>query len=75
MMSTIYVTGSAKTLHVRVFYTSSHKQLLSPDSATDFWFLCTKIKLGNFCTDTEISTIGQNLHANMEGFRRAGHIY
>ena len=30
------VTGSAKTLHVRVFYASSQKQLLSPDSATDF---------------------------------------
>ena len=45
----------------------------------------------NFCTDTEISTVlpqymkklwyfeivkmSQNLHANMVGFRRAGHIY
>ena len=47
--------------------------------------------LGNFFTDAEVSTIlpqtsyklwhfkivkvGQNLHANMEGFRRASHIY
>ena len=54
-------------------------------------FDCTTIMLGNFCTDIEISTmllyimrklrhfemvkIGQNLHANMEGFRRAGHTY
>ena len=49
------------------------------------------MKLGNFCIDTEISSmllqimyklwhfkivkIGQNLHANMKGFCRAGHIY
>ena len=31
-----YVTGYAKTLHVRVFNASSQKQLLSPDSATEF---------------------------------------
>ena len=84
------MTSSAKTLHVRVFYTSLQKQLLSHDSTTDFRFLCTKKKYGTFCTDTEISTIllqimykvwhlkivkiGQKLHANMEGFRRAGHI-
>ena len=30
------VTGSSKTLHVRVFYTSSQKQLLRPDSTTAF---------------------------------------
>ena len=29
------VTNSAKTLHVCIFYTSSQKQLSSPDSATD----------------------------------------
>ena len=32
----LYVTSSGKTLHVRVFYTSSQKQLSSPDSTTDF---------------------------------------
>ena len=84
-----YVTGSAETLHVRVFYTSLQKQLLSHDSTTNFSFLCTKIKLGNFFTDTEISTIrqimyklwhlkiakiGQKLHVNMGFFCRAGHI-
>ena len=36
------MTASAKTLHVRVFYTSSQKQLLSPDCATDFDFFVPK---------------------------------
>ena len=87
-----YASGFAKTLQVHIFYTSSQKQLESPDSGTDIQFLYTKLKPGNFCSDTKISTtrlskimyklwhfkivkIGHNLHANMEDFHRAGHIY
>ena len=40
------MTGSAKTLHACVFYTSSQKQLWSPGSSTDF--LPKYCILGNF---------------------------
>ena len=56
IQSYVYVTGSAKTLYVHVFYTFSQKQLLNPNSLTDF---CTKIKLENFYIDGEIFTMLQ----------------
>ena len=37
-----YVTDSAKTLHVCIFYTSSQKHLPSPKSSTDFSFIVPK---------------------------------
>ena len=48
MVLYIYVIGSAKTLHVRVFYTASQKKLMI-QPIFDFY-----IKLRNFYTDHEI---------------------
>ena len=70
--------------------THLHKKLQNPNSPTNVWFLCTKIKLGNFFTNNKNFTmfylivlklwkfkalkLCQNLHVNMEGFHRASHI-
>ena len=55
------VTGSVKTLHVRIFYACSQKQLKNQDRSTDFQFLCTKITLENVYSDDEIFTMLQSV--------------
>ena len=80
-----YVASYAKTLHVSVLYTNSCKILIVLSIFTCFilkfsWIICQLTIIMQISTTLQetvkefwhfkVLRMGQNLHANMEGFQR-----